>query len=171
MSPDGDINVLSCSTTFELGVDVGELEAVLLRNVPPSAANYVQRAGRAGRRSSSVGFIITFAQLRPHDTQAFYRALELVAGRVSAPRIPARNSRIIRRHVHSVAVSRFLRRLVSSGQPWPRTAGAFFEPDPAASPCSQFRAYLAVHDPPLLDELSRIVSAELHQELGIQTWS
>lgn len=171
VSADGDINVLSCSTTFELGVDVGELEAVLLRNVPPSAANYVQRAGRAGRRSSSVGFIVTFAQLRPHDTQAFDRALELVAGRVPAPRIPARNSRIIRRHVHSVALSRFLRRLVISGQPWPRTAGAFFEPDPATSPCSQFRDYLAVQDALLRDELSRIVPAELHQELGIDTWS
>lgn len=171
VSEDGDINALSCSTTFELGVDVGELEAVLLRNVPPSAANYVQRAGRAGRRSSSVGFIVTFAQLRPHDTQAFDRALELVAGRVPAPRIPARNSRIIRRHAHSVALSRFLRRLVSSGEPWPRTVGAFFEPDPPPSPCSQFREYLAAQDPPLLDELSRIVPAELHQELGINTWS
>ena len=150
---------------------MGELEAVLLRNVPPSAANYVQRAGRAGRRSSSVGFIVTFAQLRPHDTQAFDRALELVAGRVPAPRTPARNSRIIRRHVHSIALSRFLRRLVGSGQPWPRTAGAFFEPDPATSPSSQFRRYLAVQDPPLLDELRRVVPAELHEELGIDSWS
>lgn len=170
-SADGDINVLSCSTTFELGVDVGELEAVLLRNVPPSAANYVQRAGRAGRRTSSVGFIVTFAQLRPHDTQSFDRALDLVAGRVPAPRIPARNSRIIRRHVHSVALSRFFRRLVDSGGPWPRTAGAFFEPDPANSPCAAFRNYLATRDARLLAELRGIVPAELHEELGIATWA
>ncbi len=38
----GEVNTLSCSTTFELGVDVGELEAILLRNVPPETANYIQ---------------------------------------------------------------------------------------------------------------------------------
>ncbi|NLP18179.1 MAG: hypothetical protein GX376_03685 [Firmicutes bacterium] len=43
---DGKVNILSCSTTFELGVDVGDLEVVFMRNVPPSAANYIQRAGR-----------------------------------------------------------------------------------------------------------------------------
>lgn len=170
-SREGDINVLSCSTTFELGVDVGELEAVLLRNVPPTAANYVQRAGRAGRRTSTVGFIVTFAQLRPHDTYSFDRARDLVAGRVPAPRIPARNTRIIRRHVHSVAISRFFRRMVNGGNAWPRTAGAFFEPpESATSACQAFRAYLATHDAELASELNRIVPAELHEELGIETW-
>ena len=46
---DGKVNVLSCSTTFELGVDVGDLQSVVMRNMPPKTANYVQRAGRAGR--------------------------------------------------------------------------------------------------------------------------
>ena len=50
---DKKINALSCSTTFEMGVDLGDLETVYLRDVPPSPANYVQRAGRAGRSNHS----------------------------------------------------------------------------------------------------------------------
>ena len=56
------INALSCSTTFEMGVDVGSLETVYMRNVPPSPSNYVQRAGRAGRAKHSVAFVMTYAK-------------------------------------------------------------------------------------------------------------
>jgi Lhr-like helicase len=55
----GKVNVLSSSTTFEMGVDVGGLKAVLLRNVPPKPSNYVQRAGRAGRRKDGVSVVVT----------------------------------------------------------------------------------------------------------------
>lgn len=54
------INILSCSTTFEMGIDIGDLETVFMRNVPPSPANYVQRAGRAGRRKDSAAYILTY---------------------------------------------------------------------------------------------------------------
>ncbi len=65
------INVLSCSTTFEMGVDIGDLQYVFMRNVPPSPSNYAQRAGRAGRGADVSAFILTFCKTTPHDSTFF----------------------------------------------------------------------------------------------------
>ena len=67
-----------------MGVDVGGLEAVFLRNVPPETANYIQRAGRAGRRKSSVAFVLTFAQRRSHDLNFYQEPENIIAGIIQA---------------------------------------------------------------------------------------
>lgn len=105
----GKVNVLSSSTTFELGVDVGELQSVFLRNVPPSVANYLQRAGRAGRRADSAALILTYAQRRPHDLSKYADPVSMVAGKMRAPYIELGNQRILQRHVYSIFFARFLR--------------------------------------------------------------
>ncbi len=105
----GELSALSCSTTFELGVDIGELQAVLMRNVPPSTASYVQRAGRAGRRSDSVGFALTFAQRRMHDLYHYQDPARMIAGQISAPRVRVANEKVILRHVNAVALGCFWR--------------------------------------------------------------
>jgi ATP-dependent helicase YprA (DUF1998 family) len=99
---EGRINVLSSSTTFELGVDVGELQSVLLRNVPPSVANYIQRAGRAGRRADSAALILTYAQRRPHDLSMFSDPVKMVSGDMRAPFVELSNQRIFQRHAYSL---------------------------------------------------------------------
>lgn len=122
----GRLNALSCSTTFELGVDVGELQSVLLRNVPPTTANYVQRAGRAGRRVSSAALAVTFANRRSHDLTMYENPVEMISGRVRSPLIPIENARIARRHAHSVAIGAFMSEYWREHHRQWRQAGPFF---------------------------------------------
>ncbi|HEY2584855.1 MAG TPA: DEAD/DEAH box helicase [Tepidisphaeraceae bacterium] len=103
-----DVNVLSSSTTFEMGVDVGQLEAVLLRNVPPTAASYVQRAGRAGRRRVGAAHAVSYARLMPHDQHHFHRPFEIVGGSVPVPVVYPKNERLTQRHINALLLSAFL---------------------------------------------------------------
>ncbi len=105
----GQVNVLSCSTTFELGIDIGSLQAVVLRNVPPSTVNYLQRAGRAGRRADAVAFVLTFCQRRPHDQMYFYRPKDIIAGDVVPPRIDLTNKKILQRHCYAEILAEYWR--------------------------------------------------------------
>ncbi len=137
---EGQINVLSCSTTFELGVDLGDLEAVYLRNVPPTPANYQQRAGRAGRGVGSAAFVVTFALPRSHDEHFFATPEGMVVGQVRPPRISLGNELIARRHIHSVLLADFVHRWDESHGESLRTVSHLFTAGLAAggSPLDAF---------------------------------
>jgi ATP-dependent helicase YprA (DUF1998 family) len=122
----GEINMLSCSTTFEMGIDLGDLQAVVMSNIPPTVANYKQRAGRAGRRTSGTAFILAWASDRPHDQAYFKAPTEIINGRVRVPYLNVQNAIIIRRHVNAILLSEFLRDCAAH-QEYNKNVGAFFD--------------------------------------------
>jgi len=99
---DGDLPILYCSPTMELGVDIKDLNAVNMRNAPPTPANYAQRSGRAGR-SGHPALVFTYcAAGSSHDQYFFKRPVRMVSGAVAPPRLDMANEDLIRAHVHAI---------------------------------------------------------------------
>jgi hypothetical protein len=96
------VNVLACSPTLEMGIDVGGLDAVVLRNVPPRPDNYAQRGGRAGRRSR-VGLVLGYARSTPHDQYFYDKPAEMISGEVPAPAFNLTNRDVLLRHLAAIA--------------------------------------------------------------------
>lgn len=120
-----EINVLSCSTTFEMGVDVGELETVFMKNMPPTPANYAQRAGRAGRRKDSVAYSLTFCRLSSHDLTYFNSPVRMIKGRIYPPKFKTENVKIVKRHMNAAIIASYWR----LNQETYKDVGTFFEKD------------------------------------------
>ncbi len=120
---EGKVNCLVATPTLEMGVDIGSLEMVGMRNVPPSPANYAQRSGRAGRRHR-IGVVMTYCRGTQHDQYFYADPPAMIAGAVGVPAFSMRNEPLIRKHVHS-AVLTALRGLESDPRVREILGGAF----------------------------------------------
>ena len=101
------LNLLQCSTTMEMGVDIGDIDTVLMTSVPPTSANYLQRAGRAGRRGQSKAVAISLCPHTSIGLQAFRNPMRNLISRNPAIK-PVESAIIIQRHMNSFLIREYV---------------------------------------------------------------
>lgn len=122
----GKLNLLSCSTTMEMGVDIGGISVVAMNNVPPHPANYLQRAGRAGRRREGRSLALAVCKNTPHDQSVFNNPLWPFNTPMRMPKVSLQSPDLVQRHVNAWLLSHWLKQVVTAQEIKSMTAGAFF---------------------------------------------
>lgn len=91
-----DANLLSCTPTLEMGIDIGDLSTVILSSIPPAQANYAQRAGRGGRKDGNA-LTVAIANAKPHDLYFYQDPMEMISGAVEPPKVFLKASAVLSR--------------------------------------------------------------------------
>lgn len=167
----GEINILNCSTTMEMGVDIGGISAVAMNNVPPHPANYLQRTGRAGRRGESQAIAFTLCKDNPHERMVFSHTKWAFDTKPVSPYVVLSSKKILQRHINAFLLAKFLANNDKAVSNVVQKVGQFFfdwHNDTAKS--SYYAKQIETHIKPLLDTLPNPLSFEHTPFIKMQQW-
>lgn len=105
-----DPNLLSCTPTLEMGIDIGDLSTTMLCSVPPSQASYLQRIGRAGRRDGNA-LVVTVAGARPHDLYFYAQPEAMMDGEIAPPGVFLEAAAVLERQLAAFCLDRWVQTL------------------------------------------------------------
>ncbi|MCL1143229.1 DEAD/DEAH box helicase [Shewanella gaetbuli] len=166
----GKVNVLNCSTTMEMGVDIAGISAVVMNNVPPHPANYLQRAGRAGRSKESRALAFTLCKSNPHDTQVFNNPTWPFTALISAPIVSLNSARLTQRHVNAFLLGTFLTHEVGQTEKEKTSLNlSWFYEGENLSICDLFKANISGHIHLFEKDISRLVKGTVLEGRSIQS--
>lgn len=134
----GRLNLMSCSTTMEMGVDIGGITVVAMNNVPPNPANYLQRAGRAGRRRESRAIAATVCKNTPHDQAVFANPKWAFEKKITMPDVSLQSPDLVLRHINAHLLSNWMKAVMKAEELRRTTCGAFFLSDTEWSLAKRF---------------------------------
>lgn len=139
----GKINILSCSTTMEMGVDIGGISAVVMSNVPPGPANYLQRTGRAGRRGENKSLAFTICPVNAIGSHVIENPQWALTHRISPPALSFSSKVLVERHLNALLLGKFIRQVLQ-GLNISEKVDGFFLIVPAANDtyANQFLTFL-----------------------------
>lgn len=127
----GHINILSCSTTMEMGVDIGGIGEVVMNNVPPKPSNYQQRAGRAGRRNETKSMAVTFCAPTPIGTSTWNAPMSMLSHDNELPTLKFESQQLVQRHVNSLLLTDFVQQNIRNSVKVTTKLREFFDNTPS----------------------------------------